>query len=211
MRWRSDQRQSSALLSPGRRKLFVLSVILITSFIPLSGQYSFSERPVIYRTFFTDSLRSDSAKIKVHSPKKAAIMSACLPGLGQAYNHKWWKIPVIYAGFGGLGFGFAWNQNYYHKYHMALKYRYDGDPSTIDPYPDDSDDDLVTLKNYYRKYRDLCVIGAAALYTINIIDATVDAHLWNFKQNIGPDLSLNVNPVVAPGIFTGMRCVITLR
>ncbi|MDQ3110474.1 MAG: DUF5683 domain-containing protein, partial [Bacteroidota bacterium] len=82
---------------------------------------------------------------------------------------------------------------------------YDDDPATIDAFPRYSDNDLVTLKNYYQRYRDLCVIGAAALYTLQILDAAVDAHLSTF--DVGKDLSLNVHPSFYPttdGMVSGV-------
>lgn len=148
-------------------------------------------------------------------PKKAAIMSACLPGLGQAYNHyklgvKWSmvKIPIIYAGFGALGYGFFWNQGFVKDYRDALRTRYDGDSTTVDLFPRYSDNDLVMLKNYYQRYRDLCVIGFAAVYTLQIIDAAVDAHLSTF--DVGDDLSLNVRPAFYP-TTTGVVGVIGFK
>lgn len=153
-----------------------------------------------------DSLTDTLPRKKMAPPKKAAIMSACLPGLGQAYNHfalgvrfSWIKIPIIYAGFGGLAYGFAWNQNYVAKYRDALRLRYDDDSTTIDQfYPRYTDNDLVTLKNYYQRYRDMCVIGAAALYTLQILDAAVDAHLSTF--DVGDDLSMSISPHI---MYTG--------
>lgn len=134
-------------------------------------------------------------------------MSACLPGLGQAYNRtlvrpdgsrvkSLWKIPVIYAAFGGLTYGFIWNQRYVKDYRNALRLRYDNDPSTTDQFSRYTDADLVTLKDYYQRYRDLCVIGFAAVYTLQIVDAAVDAHLSTF--DVGDDLSLQINPGIYP-------------
>ena len=141
----------------------------------------------------------DTSKVKIHSPKRAAIYSAVLPGLGQIYNGRksLWKVPVIYAGFGGLGYGFAWNHGYYKDYRNAIRIRYDDDPSTIDDFPQYSDDDLITLKNYYQRYRDLCVIGMVALYTLQILDATVDAHLYYF--DVSDNLTMQIQPSLYPG------------
>jgi Family of unknown function (DUF5683) len=150
--------------------------------------------------------KTDTAKVKIHSPKKAALLSACLPGLGQVYNHKAWKVPIIYAGFGGLGFGFGFNQKNYSLYRSALRLRHDDDPSTIDDFPEYSDDDLVTLKNYYQRYRDLCIIGAAALYTLTILDAAVDAHLYNF--DVSDNLALQFKPSLYP---TRMGMISTIQ
>lgn len=138
-----------------------------------------------------DTFKVDTAA-KLHSPKKAAIMSACLPGLGQIYNRKAWKLAIIYPIMGSVVYGFAWNQSYFKYYRDALRVRYDGDPTTIDPIPLYSDERIVTTKNYYQRYRDLCVIGFAAVYLLQIIDASVDAHLYYF--DVGPDLSMMWRP-----------------
>lgn len=137
-----------------------------------------------------------SIKQPPHPPKRAALMSACLPGLGQAYNKKYWKIPIIYAGFGGLGYSMGFNQVYYKRYRNAIRLRYDDDPNTTDLYPQYSDDDLSTLKNYYQRWRDLSLIGMAALYTLNVIDAAVDAHLFYF--DVSDNLSLHATPYMLP-------------
>lgn len=143
-----------------------------------------------------DTARPALVKRPPHPPKKAALMSACLPGLGQVYNRKAWKVPIIYAGFGGLGYSLGFNQIYFKRYRNALRLRFDDDPTTNDVYPLYSDDDLVTLKQYYQRFRDLSIIGMAALYTLNVIDAAVDAHLFYF--DVSDDLSLQVTPYMIP-------------
>lgn len=132
----------------------------------------------------------------LHSPKKATLRSAILPGWGQAYNKKYWKIPVIYAGAAALIYGIVWNNRefrYYKKAYLAdtdtLSYTSSGlnlQPASI-----------AELRNYYRKNRDMCSIGLVGLYVLNIIDANVDAHLFEF--NIDDDLSLNIEPAVLAG------------
>ena len=141
----------------------------------------------------TDTIKK--APVKPHSPKKAAIFSTVLPGAGQVYNKKYWKVPVIYAGFAGLAYSFQLNQGRYVTYRNALKSRLDNDASTTDPYVGIySDDQLTTLYQYYHRYRDLTVIGGAVLYVLNIVDAAVDAHLFTF--NVNDDLSLNIHPAL---------------
>lgn len=147
-----------------------------------------------------DTARSDSSKIvlkkpaKYHSPKKAAAFSAIIPGAGQIYNKKWWKLPIIYAGTAGLVYSFQFNNSRYVKYLDAYKTRIDDDPSTTDSYSIYSDDQLVTLFKYYHRNRDLTIIGGALLYVLNIVDAAVDAHLFTF--NVSDDLSLNIRPTL---------------
>lgn len=119
-------------------------------------------------------------------------MSACLPGLGQAYNKKYWKIPVIYAGLGTFGyFATSLNSNY-KKFKNAYIFRYDNDPNTTDLYATLSDAQLKDAQNYYRRYRDLNIIFIAALYTLNIIDANVDANMFTF--DVSDNLSMNFEP-----------------
>jgi len=144
----------------------------------------------------------------IHSPKRATIYSAVLPGLGQAYNKKYWKIPFIYAGFGTIGYFIGWNNGFYGTYKVAYSDLTDTDPDT-DSYLDvlppgyDLDDptDYNNFKNalskqsdYYRRNRDLLIIAMAGFYGLNIIDASVDAHLFDF--DISEDLTLNWQPAV---------------
>lgn len=148
-------------------------------------------------TVFSDTTKAAVKKApgKYHSPKKAAAFSAVVPGAGQIYNKKYWKLPIIYGGFAGLAYSFQFNQSRYVKYRDALKYRLDEDASTVDAYTDIYDnDDLTRLFEGYRRYRDLTVIGGVALYLLNVVDAAVDAHLFTF--NVSDDLSLNIHPAL---------------
>ena len=137
----------------------------------------------------------DSLKPK-HSPKMATIMSACLPGLGQIYNKKYWKVPVIYAGLGTLGYFLITNRQYYLEFKKAYQYRTDGDSTTIDKYANTTatPDQLKQYRDYYRSNLELTVILTTGLYLINIIDATVDAHLFNF--DVSDKLALNWTPYI---------------
>ena len=120
-------------------------------------------------------------------------MSAVLPGLGQAYNHKYWKIPVIYAGAGLSYYAFSVNQNLYLKYRKAYSYRTDEDATTIDEYNGKySEDQLKYLKDYYHRNRDLGLIWMSFFYIGNVIDALVDAHLYKF--DVSDNLSFRFLP-----------------
>lgn len=126
-----------------------------------------------------------------HSPKKAAIMSTLLPGLGQAYNKKYWKIPIIYAGFASLAYFVSYNNTKYKTYREAYIAETDADSATINSFPEYSSQNLLTLQDYYRRNRDLSYIIAGSVYILNIIDATVDAHLFNF--DISDELSVKIS------------------
>lgn len=138
-------------------------------------------------------------KPKKHSPKKATIMSAVLPGLGQVYNRHWWKVPIIYGGLGGCIYGIAFNQKYLNDFRSAYKIRLTQPPGS-DPYWGKyTDANLVTLQDYYKRNRDLCYIIMAGVYVLNILDASVSAHLFDF--DVSDDLSMRWQP----GILTAGR------
>ncbi len=133
-----------------------------------------------------------------HSPKKASLYSAILPGSGQYYNEKYWKIPVIYVGLAAALYSANQNQSKYTDYHQAYEFRTDENPNTIDAYVNQyTDANLLTLKNNHRNNRDLAYILSVGIYLLNIIDASVDAHL--FKFNVNDDISLNIQPQIMQG------------
>lgn len=137
-------------------------------------------------------------------------MSALLPGSGQAYNKKYWKIPVLYCGFAGLAYAISFNDGEYSQYKDAYRLRLDGDENTVDPFVGVySDNDLSTLKDYYRRNRDLSIIGCGLLYILNIVDASVDAHLFGF--NVSNDLSLNITPSTVAGMNPGIGFVLSFK
>jgi hypothetical protein len=176
---------------------FLIGVTFLFSFNTSSFSQTTSPDSII-RPSTQVQTAGDTIKVRKepnHSPKKAAAMSALLPGSGQIYNKKYWKVPVIYAGFAGLTYSFQFNQSRYVKYRDALKYRLDDDSSTTDEYAGVyTDDQLTTLYKYYHRYRDLTVIGAGVLYLLNIVDAAVDAHLFTF--DVSDDLTLNLHPAL---------------
>lgn len=127
-----------------------------------------------------------------HSPKRAALLSALLPGAGQFYNKKYWKIPVLYAGFGACGYLILKKNQSMDEYKNAYIIKTDSNSTLVDPFPNSTKGAILEAYTSYRKSRDLMVIVTAALYAINIIDATVDAHLFTF--DVTDDLSLNIKP-----------------
>ena len=135
--------------------------------------------------------RQDS--LAVHSPKKAVWMSAVLPGLGQIYNKKYWKVPIIYAGGAYLVYAFSFNQSQYTRFKNAYIALTDGDPNTVDEFnglvPKDQ---LLYYKDQYRRNRDLSVIGFFGLYILQLVDASVDAYFFDF--DVSDDLSLKIIP-----------------
>lgn len=141
------------------------------------------------------------------SPRKAVIYSAIFPGLGQVYNRKYWKLPILYGGFVGLTYAITWNNGYYQDYLGAYKDIMDDDPASrrwVDMLPYGQTAESVDMqwftnvlqqrKDYYRYYRDLSIIGTIAVYLAAIVDAYVDAQLFDFDMS--PDLSMRMAPVI---------------
>jgi hypothetical protein len=145
---------------------------------------------------------ANESNISRHSVKKATLMSAILPGLGQGYNKKYWKIPIIYLGIGSIGYSIDFAQTRYKDFQQAYIWRADEDPSTIDnydlninnSYPKYSETQLKQLRDYYRRNRDLSIIITAGIYILNIMDATVDAHFFSF--DISKDLTIGIEPAI---------------
>lgn len=144
-------------------------------------------------TAIADSIaRAKAQRKKLYSaPRKAAFLSAVLPGAGQIYNRKYWKLPIVYAGLGGFGYMFYTNNTQYLKFRKQVIAANDDNPNTT--YDQNyTPDQLQTQKLYYRKFRDFAVFGFGIVYLINIIDASVDAHLKTF--DVSDDLSMNIKP-----------------
>ncbi len=145
-----------------------------------------------------------NATLDINAPAKAAFYSAVLPGLGQAYNKQYWKIPLVYLLIGGGVYLYLENQNNYLKYRNAYQNRLLGFPDEFPLFPTEI---LVEAQSYYRRNRDLALMGTLLMYVLNIIDANVSAHLrlWN----INDDLSWQIVP---PESFkTGWRLRLTYK
>ena len=129
-----------------------------------------------------------------HSPASATILSTILPGAGQVYNKKYWKVPVIYGGISTLTFLVDWNNRGYIKFKRAIR-----------QYPNDEfkgerkEEELELYRDIYRKNRDLAFAGLIGIYVLNIIDANVDAHLYDW--NVNDDLSFHVEPTIINNNF----------
>lgn len=160
--------------------------------LPRESEYDrWEERPV---TFNPD-------------PTRAVWMSALFPGLGQVYNRRYWKLPIVVGAFMGLGYATSWNNGMLSDYTRAYRDIMDNDPSTnsymnfFPPTTNESDLDrkwltnlLQSRKNYFRRNRDLCIICMVGVYLVAMVDAYVDASLSHF--DISPDLSMDVAPAL---------------
>ncbi len=150
----------------------------------------------------------DESIMKFHRPKKATIMSAALPGLGQIYNKKYWKVPIIYGGFAIAGYYLHDNLEKIDLYKTAFQAETDGDPNTIND-TGFSSSQLADLVDRYKTWRDLSYIAIGAIYILNIIDANVDAHLFYF--DVGDDLSMDIRPFINPMNNNATGVTLTLK
>ena len=169
----------------------MIRTLIILAFLFLVSK-TIAQSDTIVLSKDTSTLTKPEKKVIYSAARKASIMSAILPGLGQAYNKKYWKIPIIYAGLGGFGYMFLTNNKQYNLYRANVIAYNDDDPLTVPSLPEYSSDQSQVLKLYYRKNRDFAVIGFSLIYLINIIDANVDAHLRTF--DVSDDLSIHLDP-----------------
>ena len=178
----------------------------------------------------TLSVRKEKEKKYVLEPIKATMYAAALPGLGQIYNRKYWKVPLVYAGFGALGYAVNFNTKNYNTLITAYQDFTDIipetdsyielltslDPTQYDPvlHPETYNPStevwvktqLLNGVDYYRKYRDLSYIGIAAWYLVTIIDAHVDASLFDY--DISDELRATLIPVATT--FAGLSPGLTI-
>lgn len=136
------------------------------------------------------------------APSKAAFYSAVLPGLGQIYNKRYWKLPIVYGLIGGGAYAYTWNDGWYDRFRTAFKRRqagftddefYDRDNNNAADAPPDFDlDVLENQQERFQRDRDLWLLVTIAMYALNVVDANVDAHLKQF--NVDEDLSMDFEP-----------------
>ncbi len=173
---------------------------------------------------------NDSIKLSAFKPDPTRVvwMAAIIPGYGQIINRKYWKLPIVYGGFLGCAYAVSWNSNMYQTYLTAYRDILSGDPAntsylqliptgrTMDSFGGTSAFTAIlkSKQENYRRYRDLSIIATVAYYALTIVDAFVDAQLYDF--DISPDLSLRVQPTLLKTDFgapntLGMQCSISLR
>ena len=167
-----------------------------------------------FRMLAADSLPSRRLKRDWNTwkpdPKRALWLAIVLPGAGQIYNRKYWKLPIVYGGFVGCVYALQWNNQMYRDYSQAYLDIMDGNPATqsynqfihlgnrIDSHNEANETRYRSLfkkrKDYYRRYRDLSFFVLLGVYALSVLDAYVDASLSDF--DISKDLSMRVSPTV---------------
>jgi hypothetical protein len=167
-------------------------------------------------------------------PLKATMMAVVFPGLGQIYNRKYWKIPLVYAGFGALIYSAGFNSSNYNLYMKAYQDFTDAikgtdsylkiisaAPSTYDPvlFPDTYipanasyyKNEMLRMVDYYKRYRDLSYIGIAGWYLFSILDANVDASLFNYDVSNNLEIAIAPMEVPLPGGFVGAGLNVSVK
>lgn len=186
-------------------KKIVLACLIIGSSITAFAQDSL--RSVDTDTVF---LKSDTVTLKSYAsqydPKKAILYAAILPGLGQIYNKKYWKLPLVYGGFIGFGYGVYFYNTGYKKYKNELFDMLDsGSTESASGYDEAT---VRRIVDKYRRERDFFIILSAGMYLLQMIDAHVDAHLKEFDLN--PNLQVSILPTMNNDMLTGRTTGISL-
>jgi hypothetical protein len=163
-------------------------------------------------------------KKKVHSPRRATLRSLIIPGWGQIYNKKYWKVPIVYAAVGIPAYTYTFNRKWYNKVKYALSIvandRYTGQAAAdslakvdealkflVDTKAQGS---LVNYRNSYRRDMDYSILFTLLMWGLNIVDATVDGHLKGF--DVGDELSLKIKPTIMPNTMApGLSLVVNFR
>jgi len=145
-----------------------------------------------------------NAQINEKSPKKAAILSI-VPGAGQVYTKKYWKIPIIYSALIASGYYINENNSEYKKYRDTYLNRMNGQSDNLNY----TDSELITLKDYYKRNREISIMLFSLTYILNIIDASVNAHLSEYEVN--EDISLGIRPIkIQDNFYSGIALNIKL-
>ena len=192
-----------------RIQSFIYTCLLILICLPLQSQESKPLKTYKDTVIVTGDIDEvDSMFLAQHSPSKAGMYSAVFPGMGQIYNRRYWKVPIVYAGFGGLVYGIIYNGENYRENKDLYKYMrdnqlYEWEGVTIKQ--------AEVYKDFHKRYRDLFIIVSAGFYGLQIIDAIVDAHLIDY--DVSDDLTFTVDPFYQPSPACiqsfGLRCCLS--
>src|SRR5687768_13216161 len=178
-----------------------------------SGNITIGNKPDTSRP-----VKADSVTKRKHSPRQAAIRSAILPGLGQIYNRKYWKVPIVYAAIGIPIYTFFDNRRWYNRTRYALTVLSNGpnDPDYADNLAkvhsqlqyfveNSKEPSLLNYRNEFRKNMDYSILFTLLFWGLNVVDATVDAHLKGF--NVNENLSMQVKPAILSTQSIGVSVV----
>lgn len=190
------------------KRFYLLVISLAVYFLPATAQDSTQVRIIDTTPIVQKVEMIEDKSANQHIPRKATIRSAIIPGWGQIYNKKYWKLPIVYAAVGVPVYLYMDNQKWYNKTRFALSVIQDGtsnDPAIleqVDPklrfMVERNYENIVrNYRNQFRKNMDYSILYGLLMWGLNVVDATVDAHLKEF--DISDDLSFKVKPTLIPG------------
>lgn len=208
------------------------SLVPLVLFLLLAGSLQAQNEPVIidYDTLdysgakpitpLGDTLSNQSVpeslrlkrELSTVDPNKATMLSALLPGLGQAYNRQIWKAPIYYGAFVAIGHLIYTNDRLYNVFRQALFAEIDQDPTTVNPFNRFTETSLRRNADNFRRNRDFMIIVATLVYFLNIADAHIGAHLREF--DINDELAIKYNPTIGNSggyAYAGVGLTISLR
>jgi Family of unknown function (DUF5683) len=192
-----------------KRFLYILGFCLLL----LPGAYAQDSLRVIESD--DDDVVRDTVLLKSYAtrydPRKALLYAAIMPGLGQIYNKKYWKLPLVYGGFISIGYGFNFYQQAYKKYKGQLFYNLNEAPNNenfINPESNATTAALRRAVDRNQRERDFMAILMAGMYLLQIVDAHVDAHLKEFDLN--PNLKVSIEPTMEQNSLLGRQTGVSL-
>jgi hypothetical protein len=214
------------------RALLVITLSIVMPLLALSQQRKDSIPPaklvindttgkVIEKTAVKTVAADTTNKKPKHDPRKAALRSAIIPGWGQIYNKKYWKVPIVYAAIGIPTYLVIDNNRWYNRTRFALRLiasSTSGSQSWLDSlnnvHPqlkhfvdEKNSSSLINYRNEFRRNMDYSILFGLLFWGLNIVDATVDAHLKDF--DVSDDLTLRIQPALLPGNAAGLSFVFT--
>jgi len=206
-----------------RNKRAYFNISLVICCLAVQPYVSFAQQKEVLKS--VDSLNTvttiidttadgkKKSKVRVYSPGKAAVRSAIIPGWGQVYNKKYWKVPIIYAGLGITAGVFFYNLQTYQDTRLAYTIKSTDDSLRFNEIPDYlqpiSEESLRYYRDSYRQAMDYSILIFLLIWGLNVVDAAVDAHLKGF--DVSPDLSLKFKPYYSPGAgTTGLTMVMNI-
>ena len=192
-----------------------LYLIILIFYLPVKGQEELKTNDAPEKIALPDSIQINqrfSPRIQKLiadplTPSKAAFYSAIIPGLGQAFLGKGWKVPIIYAAIGASLYYYDINNKEMNSYRTAYKRRLNGffDDEYLETEIPITTDQLLLGMEFHKNYRDIAIILAAASYMLNILEANVSAHLLQF--NVNDDLSVTPN-IIIDNEITGLQLAV---
>jgi len=193
------------------RYLSILLILLVSALSPVKGQNkTAAEKDSLYVKSSKDTILLQKSYAAKYSPRRALLYAAVLPGLGQIYNKKYWKLPLVYGGFIAIGYGMNFYQEIYDEYKGQLYENLELNLGENDQNPESgyTTAQLRSIVDRSRRERDFMVILMGGMYLLQIIDAHVDAHLKEFDLN--PDLKVSIQPTVQQDALIGRQTGVSL-